>query len=166
MQFVYLYSEIARKSGGDAQGFFELAGRPRALAEAGHPPADPTPRPSLRVASVDVGGGTTDLMITTYHVEGRVEIKPSQTFRESFRVAGDDVLRAVVERCVLPAVERHLTACGLPEPRAHLAERFGGNRADMSEQDKHLRQQFVSRVLRPIGLDLLIAFENSGAEAA
>ncbi len=165
VQFVYLYSEIARKSGGDAQGFFELAGRPRAIADAGHPPTDPTPHPSLRIASVDIGGGTTDLMITTYHVEGRVEIKPSQTFRESFRVAGDDVLRAVVERCVVPAVERHLAACGLPEPHAHLAERFGGNRADMSEQDKHLRQQFVSRVLRPIGLDLLLAFENTGAEA-
>ncbi len=165
VQFVYLYSEIARKSGGDAQGFFELAGRPRASAEPGRQPADPAPRPSLRVASVDVGGGTTDLMITTYHVEGRVEIKPSQTFRESFRVAGDDVLRAVVERCVVPAVERHLAACGLPEPRAHLAERFGGNRADMSEQDKHLRQQFVSRVLRPMGLELLLAFENAGPEA-
>lgn len=162
VQFVYLYSEIARKSGGDAQSFFELAGRPRARAEAGRPTADP--EPSLRIASVDIGGGTTDLMITTYHVDGRVEIKPSQTFRESFRVAGDDVLRAVVERCVLPAVERHLAARGLPEPRAHLAERFGGNRADMSEQDKHGRQQFVSRVLRPIGLDLLAAYEAVESE--
>ena len=163
VQFVYLYSEIARKSGGDAQGFFELAGRPRARAEAGR--AVTAPEPSLRVASVDVGGGTTDLMVTTYHVDGRVEIKPSQTFRESFRVAGDDVLRAVVERCVLPAVERHLAARGLPEPRAHLAERFGGNRADMSEQDKHGRQLFVSSVLRPLGLDLLAAYEAAGPDA-
>ena len=34
VQFVYLYSEIARKSGGDAQDFFELAGRPRAFARS------------------------------------------------------------------------------------------------------------------------------------
>ena len=159
VQFVYLYTEIARKSGGDVETFFDLAGRRRAFAEAGRLPTDPALRPSLRVASVDIGGGTTDLMITTYYVDGRFAIKPSQTFRESFRIAGDDVLRAVIERVVVPAFERHLAACGIREPRAALNSRFGGNRANMSEQDKHLRQQFVLRVLRPIGLDLLRAFE-------
>lgn len=161
VQFVYLYTEIARKLGGDAEAFFDFAGRRRAFADAGSPPVDSTPRPSLRVASVDVGGGTTDLMITTYYVDGRVNILPSQTFRESFRIAGDDVLRAVIERAVMPSIERRLSGCGLREARDYLSDRFGGNRANMSEQDKHLRQQFVSRVLRPLGLELLRAFEAS-----
>ena len=165
VQFVYLYTEIARKSGGDVETFFDLAGRRRAFAEAGRPPLDATPRPSLRVASVDVGGGTTDVMITTYYVDGRFALKPSQTFRESFRIAGDDVLRAVIEQVVVPCFERHLALCGVREPRDTLNSRFGGNRANMSEQDKHLRQQFVLRVLRPLGLELLRAFEATGTGA-
>lgn len=159
VQFVYIYTEIVRKFGGDVVGFLDLAGRRRPYAEAGEQPADPTPRPALRLASIDIGGGTTDLMITTYYEEGRVAIIPIQTFRESFRIAGDDVLKAVIEQVVIPCFERHLTACGVAAPGQFLNNRFGGNRANMSEQDKHLRQQFVLRVLRPLGIDLLHAFE-------
>jgi hypothetical protein len=45
--------------------------------------------------------------------------------------------------------------------RAFLLERFGGNRANMAEQEKHLRRQFVLRVLEPIALRML-----ADAEAA
>ena len=98
-------------------------------------------------------------MITTYYADGKYAIIPAQTFRESFRVAGDDVLKAVIQRAVLPAIEAELRACGVSEPRELLIAKFGSNRANMSEPDKHLRQQFVLRVLGPIGLDLLRTFE-------
>ncbi len=161
VQFVYIYTEIVRKFGGDVVGFFDLAGRRRPFAEAGRQPESPAPQPSLRVASVDIGGGTTALMITTYYEERGRAIVPVQTFRESFRIAGDDVLKAVIEQAVLPGLERHLAACGVSAPRDFLANRFGGNRANMSEQDKHLRQQFVLGVLQPLGIDLLRAFESA-----
>jgi hypothetical protein len=160
VQFVYLYTEIVKKLGRDVPAFFNLAGRERPFAEADtRPPRGSANLPSIRVASIDVGGGTTDLMITTYYADGKYAIRPVQTFRESFRVAGDDVLRAVIERAVLPQIEAELRACGVPAPRDSLVSKFGGNRANMSEPDKHLRQQFVLRVLRPIGLDLLRTFE-------
>jgi hypothetical protein len=41
------------------------------------------------VASIDIGGGTTDLMICTYSAEAGQEIEPHQNFREGFRIAGD-----------------------------------------------------------------------------
>ncbi len=166
VQFVYIYTEIVRKFGGDVVGFLDLAGRRRPFAEADETPKDPAPQPSLRLASIDIGGGTTDLMVTTYYEEAGRAIVPVQTFRESFRIAGDDVLKAVIEQVALPCVERHLAACGVTAPRDFLNNRFGGNRANMSEQDKHLRQQFVLSVLRPLGIDLLHAFEaaDSGAE--
>ena len=165
VQFVYIYTEIVRKFGGDVVGFLDLAGRRRPFAEAGEQPKDATPRPALRLASIDIGGGTTDLMITTYYEEGRVAIVPIQTFRESFRVAGDDVLKAVIEQVVIPSLERQLAACGVGAPSQFLNKCFGGNRANMSEQDKHLRQQFVLRVLNPLGIDLLHAFEAADLAA-
>jgi hypothetical protein len=162
VHFVYLYTEIARKLGGDVPGFFKLAGRPRAFADVDRTPAaGALPEPSIRVASIDIGGGTTDLMITTYYADGRYAILPVQTFRESFRIAGDDILKTLIERAVIPQLAKRLAACGVPAHQEFLSAKFGGNRANMSEQDKHLRQQFVLRVLRPLGIELLRAFEAS-----
>jgi hypothetical protein len=165
VQFVYLYGEITQKLGGAVDGFLRLVGRPRPFAE---PDAVPlpgaTPEPSVRIASIDIGGGTTDLMVTTYYAEGNRAIKPVQNFREGFRIAGDDILKSVIERLVLPALERTLKEAGHPDPRALLLERFGGDRANMAEQEKHLRRQFVSRVMEPIGLRLL-ADAEAGADA-
>jgi hypothetical protein len=119
--------------------------------------------PSLRVATVDVGGGTTDLMITTYYVDGGRRLTPIQNFREGIRLAGDDILRAVIERVVLPALERGMKAAGIEKPELTLRSLFGGDRADLREQDRHLRRQFVLRVLRPVALGLLHAYEEAEA---
>ena len=164
VQFVYLYGEITQKLGGAVDGFLRLVGRPRSFVEPDAPPAaDAVLEPSVRIASIDVGGGTTDLMITTYYAEGNRAIKPVQNFREGFRIAGDDILKRVIERLVLPTIEAALRAAGHPDPHALLLERFGGDRANMAEQEKHLRRQFVSRVLEPIGLRMLGDVE-AGAE--
>lgn len=166
VQFVYLYSEITRKLGGDVPAFLQLTGRKRAFAEADKRPGPGASlQPSIRIASVDVGGGTTDLMITTYYADGKYAILPVQTFRESFRIAGDDILKAIVEQVVLPQIERQLTASGVAAARELLNAKFGGNRANMSERDKHLRQQFVLRVLRPIAIELLRLFEATDVSA-
>ena len=77
---------MARNFGGDARAFFEARSRRRGGDELG-----------LRVASIDIGGGTTDLIINNYTVEGRgtsVTLHPEQNFREGFNKAGDDLLRA------------------------------------------------------------------------
>ncbi len=164
VQFVYLYGEITQKLGGAVDGFLRLVGRPRPFAEPDTTPGpEIPPEPSVRIASIDVGGGTTDLMITTYYAEGNRAIKPVQNFREGFRIAGDDILKRVIERLVLPTIEAALRSAGHPDPHALLLERFGGDRANMAEQEKHLRRQFVSRVLEPIGLRILGDVE-AGAE--
>ncbi|MGF1625572.1 MAG: virulence factor SrfB, partial [Alphaproteobacteria bacterium] len=77
-QLVYLYSEIAHKFQGDIRGFFSTIGRPRMVSLGNGGGGQPVERPSLRVASIDVGGGTTDLIITTYRLEGDRTIVPLQ----------------------------------------------------------------------------------------
>ena len=173
VQVVYLYSELAQRFAGGANEYFDLVGRPRIRPEdegQARPAGAPAPRPerSLRIASIDVGGGTTDLMITTYFLEDRKALVPYQKYREGFRVAGDDLLRDIVQRCILPALTQGLTEAGLRAPtvRAYLMDRFGVERADMREQDRHMRRQFVTRVLRPAAVALLHAAESAdwGAE--
>lgn len=162
VQLVWLYGEIAGKSGGRIDDFFELSGRPRKRIGPEDGPGDKlAEEPSLRVATVDIGGGTTDLMITTYYVDGGRALLPIQNFREGIRLAGDDILRAVIQRIVLPAFERAMKVAGLDKPEVTLRALFGGDRTDLREQDRHLRRQFVLRVLRPIALGLLHAYEET-----
>jgi hypothetical protein len=149
-QIVWLHNEITERLQGDAKALMELVGRVR--PETG-------PAPSLRLASIDIGGGTTDLMITTYTMSGDA-IVPNQMFRESFKIAGDDVLERIITRVVLPAFADALTAAGIPEPRALLTRTLGQDQGGQSEQDRHLRRLFVSTVLEPVGLAVLRAYEQ------
>ena len=163
-QFVYLYSEIALRFGGDISEFMRLSGRPRPFVEPGKTPApNAAPEPSLRIASIDVGGGTTDLMITTYYVQDNRAIVPVQTFREGFRIAGEDILHEVIQQVLLPAVETHLKKCGVANARDFLVDRFGSDRAGMPEPDKHLRRQLTLRVMKPAALALLAAYEDAAS---
>jgi hypothetical protein len=155
-QLVYLYGEITQKFGGAVDEYANLIGRPRPDAEPNQPPLpDAEIRPSIRVASVDIGGGTTDLMITTYTCHNNRALSPTQNFREGFRIAGDDLLKAIIEQVVIPGFEAHLIACGLPRAHELLTELFGGDRADTPEQEKHLRKLFVLRLLQPLALEVL-----------
>ena len=155
-QLVYLYTEIARRFAGRMTEYMRLKGRPRAMEE-GEEPQD-----SLRIACVDIGGGTTDLMVTTYFGEENKLIHPRQVFREGFRIAGDDVSRDVVSSIVLKHVADSIEAAGGRGVRALLQERFGGDVANMDERVKQMRRQFVLRVLTPLAIATLEACENLG----
>jgi hypothetical protein len=155
-QLVYLYTEITQKFRGDYAAFFGLKGKLRTAEGFG-------PEPALRIASIDIGGGTTDLIVTTYTVEGQRAINPTQNFREGFKLAGDDILAAVIERHLLPAISKSLHAAGIGDPRAMLRKLFSGNRGSETELERHLRRQFVTQALEPAGLSLLHAYEQGGA---
>lgn len=164
-QFVWLYGEISRRFGGRIQEYFDLVGKPRPRFTANELPAPGTvPEPSLRVASLDIGGGTTDLMITTYFQEDDRAIIPVQTFREGTRIAGDDITRAVIEHCIVPVLEQALSDHGVRDARLLLRDLFHGDRANMAEQQKHARRQFVLRVLVPAALGMMACYEQSGAD--
>lgn len=161
--FVWLYGEIARKFGGAAEEYARLFGKDRPLAEPEQEPAADAPiAPSVRVASIDVGGGTTDLMITTYYIEDNRALKPTQNFREGFRVAGDDLLSAVIEQMIMPAIAEALTQHGARNAQDILKRCFGGDRPDMPVQDKQLRRQFALKVFQTAGVAILAEHEAKG----
>jgi hypothetical protein len=151
-QLVFLYTEASQRLRGDPGGFFALSGRHRAAYGAA---------PSLRVASIDIGGGTTDLMICTFASEHGQEIEPRQNFREGFRIAGDEVLRETIQTVILPQIELGLTAAGARDAKAMLQDVLGGDRGSQSELERHLRKQLITQILEPAGLAILHAYERS-----
>lgn len=154
-QLVLLYNELVVKQHGDAHHLFRLLGKPRPSC-AGHP--------CVRVASIDIGGGTTDLSITTYELasaEGdTARIVPHTEFRDGFNIAGDEVLREVVANHVIPAIGQALAQQGLSEPRSLLGQLFGRDSIGMSQEERNIRARLVRQIAVPVALGLLAACES------
>jgi len=161
-QIVYLYDQISHAYRGDAPDYFDLVGKQRA-GPAGM-------RPSLRIGSIDVGGGTTDLAIYTYTLTDRVVV-PQEEFREGFRLAGDDVLETVVMRHVMPGLRRALAeseyngaTLGTERAQQFLVSLF---RVPAStEPERQARRLTLNHVLAPAALGLLAEYEGWNPMAA
>lgn len=97
-QLVYLYAEIAQRYSGEIHRFIEAKGhiRPELTAKGYNHKA-------LTIGSIDIGAGTTDLMICAYEYEGQgcSRLTPIPLFWDSFYLAGDDILKNVVQRIII-----------------------------------------------------------------
>ncbi|WP_158964926.1 virulence factor SrfB [Chachezhania sediminis] len=154
-QLVYLYSEVTQKFDGRIDTFLKLKGRER-------PNAQGQMEPSLRLACIDIGGGTTDLMITTYRGEANRVLHPEQTFREGFRVAGDDLIHRVISAIILPRIQSTIEAAGGRYVAEKLRELFGGDMGGQDQQSVQRRRQFAIRVLVPLAEAVIQHCEKSG----
>lgn len=97
-QLVYLYAEIAQRYSGEINKFFELKGHVRTeLEEEGYS------EKALTIGSIDIGAGTTDIMVCAYEFEGegRSRLTPIPLFWDSFYLAGDDILRNIIQNIVI-----------------------------------------------------------------
>ncbi len=97
-QLVYLYAEIAERYRGRAREFFELKGHVRPELAA-----DGYTGNAVTVASVDIGAGTTDVMVCSYMCSGNDEgtLTPRPLFWDSYYVAGDDILRNIIQNVII-----------------------------------------------------------------
>lgn len=100
-QMVYVYQEIVHSFQGSMEELARIYG------------ADGQ---TIRIASVDIGGGTSDVMIAEYRdlMPGTgTALHVKKLFQDGIAIAGDDVCRAIVEDIVLDQV-----LAQLPSPRA------------------------------------------------
>jgi hypothetical protein len=151
---VYLYNEIRDKFSGTPREFFRM------VAQA---PRDAPGAERLTVASIDIGGGTTDLMILSHELREGTDtvLEPRQVFREGFRLAGDDVLKEVIEHHILPEVARWLGGQGVSSPERRLGHVFGGNQEGMGQRERTMRAQLVSQVLSRAAVGLMRIYDGS-----
>ena len=149
---VWLFNEIQHKFHGTPKEFFDLVADGR-QGEGG--------ASNLRIASIDMGGGTTDLMILRHEIAPGTQtvIAPQQVFREGFRLAGDDILKELVEHYLMPRLAAHLAALGAARPQAILADLFGGDVEAMSQRDRTLRGQLVAQILAKAAIGLMRRYE-------
>lgn len=156
-QLVYIYNEVVYKYQGDARLFCEMVGKPREFQNG--------EVPSIRVGTIDIGGGTTDLSITTFELASAQSASPRLVahpdFHDGFNLAGDDILRAVVSEQVLPAIGEEMGKNGVRDVQGALASLFGRSNMDSSVSVLNQRIQFVRQIAVPVGLSLLSLYENT-----
>jgi hypothetical protein len=166
-QMVWLYNEINKKFHNNAQELFQLLGqkRPNLAGREGAGPED-----SLRIASIDMGGGTTDLSIITYTIQNpgvaTPHLLPFQDFRDGFNVAGDDIMREIIINEFVPALVAAAEAEKVRDPK-HIMDRLFTDTVTMGVQEsgrqqKQLRSQFVAHVAVPVALRILKLYEECG----
>jgi len=103
-QMVYVYQEVAHTFSGSMEEFEKLYGR----AGAG-----------VRVASIDIGGGTSDVMIAEYTdklLGTGTQLSVRKLFQDGVSIAGDEVCRAIIEDIVFAEIVQQI-----PEHRGRAA---------------------------------------------
>lgn len=162
-QLVYLYNEINRNYQGDAHLFFEIMGRFRNVPKETDPRQTES-KPTLRIATIDIGGGSTDLSIITYVLandkSSTNRIWPQQEMRDGFNLGGDDVLKAVVSDIVCKAFVDNLVKQGVSQKTADMAirEMFGKKSDNISIQNQRIK--FLRLVALPIAYEILRQYES------
>lgn len=97
-QLVYLYAEVAKRYLNHCEDFFNLYGHVRKeFIEEDYT------KKSLTIGSIDIGAGTTDIMICAYKYDekGVSKITPRPLFWDSFYYAGDDILEEIVRAFII-----------------------------------------------------------------
>lgn len=95
-QLVYLYAELTKRYNGRVEEFLRLKGHVRKDMESKGFVGN-----SLTIGTIDIGAGTTDVMITAYGHKAGNRLTPVPLFFDSFNTAGDDILRNIIRDIIL-----------------------------------------------------------------
>ena len=104
----------------------------------------------LRVASVDIGGGTSDVMIAEYEdkLPGTgTSLSITKLFQDGVGIAGDEVCRAIVEDVIFPQIVAQLPT---QESKGKLLHLFGEGDAGHGSAWRTLRARLVPYLWLPL----------------
>jgi hypothetical protein len=168
-QLVFLYAELSKRYLNNADVFFNLYGKKR--TDSLKPEQN-----SLTIASLDIGGGTTDLIICNYEYEkgqGRSVINPTPLYWESFNLAGDDLLKEIVQQVIiegLPSEEfrgKFGIKCaaekkGVSNIAGKMNSFFGSVNNNQTFEHRIFKKNFIAQIAIPIAIKYLEhTLENS-----
>jgi len=125
-------------------------------------------RDRITIGSVDIGAGTTDVVINSYTLDGEykmINIKPDPLFWDSYRLAGDDLLKEVIQQIVIEGtikeeweegctgvIENYLRTKGIEDVSDKLNGFFGEDSNNIGYVGKMMRKAFTQQVAIPIAL--------------
>ena len=162
IQLCWLYGESVHRFAAEPQRLVEALGRKRRHGGAGDEAKDEW---TLRVASMDIGGGTLDLSIADYRVipglPATVGFTCTRHFHDSISRAGDDIVRGILEDHVFPAVMEQI-GCTPAEWNRLFSSAVGASDAVREYRRKLVRELWMPAAQRC--LEALDASQDGTAE--
>lgn len=163
-QLVFLYAEISKRYLNKASVFFDLYGKKR-------DDVTNVDEKSLTIGSIDIGGGTTDLMICAYQYEkdqSIAVIKPHPLYWDSLNLAGDDLLKELVQQIILEGtpvnadekgctgvIENNAREKGVSDVAKKMLNFFGSDSNNQDYMQRIYRKNFIIQVAVPIALQYI-----------
>ena len=161
-QFVFLYAEIGNRYRKEIKDYFDFYGKVRN-------DLDDYNKKSLTIGSVDIGAGTTDVMIAAYKNDGteQCSLTPVPLFWESFYKAGDDLLKELIHQLVIEGkyspIEKKLKALG--KNPIDFMQPFLGTDIGVSFRNRQLRSDFNLQISVPIASYFLELLKDNSVES-
>jgi hypothetical protein len=150
-QMVYVFEEVAGTFSGNMEELLAVYGRPAEPApSAAGGKTGPGAGASLRIASVDIGGGTTDVMIAEYRDRqpgAGTSLSVTTLFQDGVSIAGDEVCRGLLEEVAFPQIAAQLPTLAARRRWMHL---FGDGDAGHGAAWRTLRAKLVPYVWMPL----------------
>lgn len=160
-QLVYIYGEVGYKYKGVCSEFFNLYGKSK----------DGNSQSTLTVGSLDIGGGTSDLMISEYsYTKGAITtITPDPKFYDSFYFAGDDMLKALIKNIMLldekhSAFRKALRNLDHAQYRQKIKNYFGPDYSGQTIADRIARRDFNIQYSFPL-MTYFLDLASKGSES-
>ena len=152
-QILYMFGSIKYKFDGNADLFFRLYGKNKlSLGKS----------KQVIVGSLDIGAGTSDLMICKYDYtySGTTILSPKPVYWESFNYAGDELIKQVIQEVVIEgradytgshgAILAKGMALGDKDIVSKINGFFGKNNANIGYKARLMRVNFVNQIGIPI----------------
>lgn len=134
-QMVFVFQEVQGRFGGSMEELVSVYGHEQK---------------TLRVASVDIGGGTSDVMIAEYEdkLPGTgTSLSIKKLFQDGVSIAGDEVCRAIVEDVIFPQILQQLPTA---QSKSRLLHLFGEGDAGHGSAWRTLRARLVPYLWLPL----------------
>lgn len=172
-QLVFLYAEISKRYQNDCDKYFNIYGRKR-------PYLHNYDKNSITVGSIDIGGGTTDLMICTYKYTvsgGGAVLTPIPVYWESFNYAGDDLLKQIVRQVIIEGdikdeefrgctgvIENYARERQVGQVEIRLNNFFGKDTNAIDFIGQQIRRKFNTQISVPIAERYLAHAKEGGSD--
>jgi len=164
-QFVYLFAELTKRYRNNCKEYFDFYGKIRK-------DLNDYSKKSLTIGSVDIGAGTTDVMIAAYKYDDAEQctLTPVPLFWESFYMAGDDLLKDLIRKLVIEgeyaAIQNQLEKTGISGIAKLILDFFGEDNARQSITDRQIRSEFNLQVSVPVVSRFLELLNENKVEKA
>lgn len=159
-QLVYMYGEVGYKYKGCCSEFFNLYGKKE----------DGETQNSLTLASLDIGAGTSDLMISkyTYTKDSITRITPDPQFYDSYYFAGDDMLEALIKNIMFmsdkSAFRQQMRDMSFDEFQQKMKDFVGPDYHGQTIRDRIIRRDFNIQYSVPLMYYFLELVKNKSTD--